>query len=74
MANIIGTIADIDKIMEDCNIQCADDNNLCGDALCEETRCEDCNARILGKCLHQELHANVWEVKDMCTDCGRCTW
>ena len=72
--NIIGTIKDMDKIIniDECNILCADDNCICGDAHDKRCRCEDCNGKILGECLHKDLHANVWEIKDMCTNCGRC--
>ncbi len=76
MANIIGTIVDIDKILgiEDCNILCEDGTGTCGDALDADCRCEDCQAKILGECLHPDLHLMEWEIKEMCDNCGKCEW
>lgn len=78
MANIIGTIAkDLDKIpdIEECHIKCG--TSICGDAVDERWRCEDCEGEILGICLHldQKMKHSVWEIVDeMCTDCGKCEW
>ena len=76
MANIIGNINDINKIItiKDCNIICADDNCICGDAHNKQWRCDDCKGKILGECLHKDIHSNVLEVKQMCDACGKCEW
>lgn len=75
MVNIIGNIKNIGEILgvEECNIICADDNCICGDAhSCD--RCDDCKANILGECLHRELNVGIDAVKEMCDACGKCEW
>ena len=75
MANIIGTIKERDNILgiEKCNILCGD-GCICGDALDNDWRCGDCNGKILGECLHSEIHLREWEIKEMCDNCGKCEW